>query len=94
MHFLKKYHKIRWLSRWKAAITPCDSLDCILTYFRDNRNAMKDGIGYNLFKHFRIFKHVYVFFFDIFHVLPMLSHLILNKFMDITTICSVVHTDL
>ena len=46
---LKMYHKIRWLSRWQAMTTLCDSLESVLIYFRDNHD-MEDGIGSNILK--------------------------------------------
>jgi hypothetical protein len=32
---IKRYHKIRWLSRWQAVTTLCDSLESVLCYFGD-----------------------------------------------------------
>ncbi len=92
---LKRYHKIRWLSRWQAVTTLCDSLGNVLIYFRDNHD-MEDGVGSNIFKKLRTFKYIYVLYFvaDILHILSMLSRLFRNKFVDITTIGSVVKTDI
>ena len=76
--------------------TLCDSLDSVLTYFRDNQDAMENGVGSNTFKKFRIFKYIYVLYFlaDILHILSILSRLFQNKFINITTIDSVVKTDI
>ena len=30
---LKRYHKIRWLSRWKSITTLCDSLESVCVCF-------------------------------------------------------------
>ena len=72
---LKRYHKIRWLSRWQAVTTLCDSLESVLTYFRDNHDAIEDEIGSNIFRKLRTFKYIYVLYFlaDILHILSMLS---------------------
>jgi len=32
---MKRYHKIRWLSRWQAVTTLCDSLELVLIFFQD-----------------------------------------------------------
>ena len=74
--------------------TLCDLLESVLTYFRDNQDAMEDGVGSNTFKKLWTFKDIYVLYFlvDILHILSMLSRLFHNKFVDITTIGSVVKT--
>ena len=74
---LKMYHKIRWLSRWQAVTTFCDSLESVLIYFRDNHD-MEDGDGSNIFKKLRTFQYIYVLYFlaDILYILLMLSHLL------------------
>ena len=72
---LKRYHKIRWLSRWQAVTTLCDSLESVLIYFRDNQD-MEDGVGSNIFKKFRTFKYIYVLYFlaDILHIFYQCYH--------------------
>ena len=57
---------------------------------------MEDEIGSNIFKKLCIFKYIYVFYClaDILHVLCLLSRLFQNKFVDISTIGSVVKTDI
>ena len=71
---LKMYHKIRWLSRWQAVTTLCDSLESILIYFREYQDN-EDGVGSNILKKLRTFKYIYVFYFltDILHILSILS---------------------
>lgn len=73
-----------------------DYLENVLTYFRDNYDAMEDEIGSNIFRKFQIFKYIYVLYFlaDILYILSMLSRLFQNKFVDITTIGSVIETDI
>jgi hypothetical protein len=39
---LKRYHKIRWLSRWQAVTTLCDSLESVIVYFRDALTSRDD----------------------------------------------------
>lgn len=93
--YLKIYHEIRWLSGWQTVTTFCDSLESVLTYFQDNHNAMEDGIGSNIFRKLHTFKYIYVFFWvDILHVLSRLSRLFQSNVLDITTISSVVKTDI
>ena len=57
---------------------------------------MEDGIGSNIFKKLHTFKYIYVFYFlaDILHVLSRLSRLFQSNVLDITTISSVVKTDI
>ena len=76
--------------------TLCDSLESVLTYFRDNQDGMEDAVGSNIFNKLRTFKYIYVLYFlaDILYILSMLSRLFQNKFMDITIIGSVVMTDI
>ena len=73
---LKMYHKIRWLSRWQAVTTFCDSLESILIYFREYQDN-EDGVGSNILKKLRTFKYIYVLYFltDILHILSILSRL-------------------
>ena len=73
-----------------------DYLENVLTYFRDNYDAMEDEVGSNIFQKFQIFKYIYVLYFlaDILYILSMLSRLFQNKFVDITTIGSVIETDI
>ena len=57
---------------------------------------MEDGVESNIFKKLRTFKYIYLLYFlaDILYILSMLSRLFQNKFVDITTIGSVVKTDI
>ena len=76
--------------------TVCDFYESDLTYFQDNHDAIENEIGSNIFRKFCTFKYIYVFYFliDILHILFVLSRLFQNKFMEITTIGSVVKTDI
>jgi hypothetical protein len=40
---IKRYHKIRWLSRWQAVTTLCDSLELVLCFFRDVKDKKDLG---------------------------------------------------
>ena len=76
--------------------TICNYLKSVPTYFRNNHDVIEDEVGSNIFRQFRTFKYIYVFYFfvDILHVLFMLSCFFQNKFICITTIGSVVKTDI
>ena len=74
--------------------TLCDSLENVLTCFLDKQDAMEDGVGSNIFKKLRTFKNIYLFFCGYFHIISMLSRLFQNKFVDKTTIGSVVKTNI
>lgn len=93
---LKIYYKIRWLSRWQAVTTLYDYLENVLTYFRNNHDAMENEVGSNIFRKFCTFKYIYVFYFfaNILHVLSMLSPLFQNKIVCIAIIGSVVNTNI
>ncbi|KAL2610739.1 hypothetical protein R1flu_029312 [Riccia fluitans] len=42
---LKRYHKVRWLSRYQALSALCDSLESVLSTLQDNANDNGEG-GY------------------------------------------------
>ena len=71
----------------------CDSLESILTYFRDNHNTIDDRIGSNIFRKLRTFNYIYVFYF-LANILYILSRLFQNKFVNLTTISLVIKTDI
>ena len=93
---LKRYQKIRWLSRWQAVTTLCDSLESVLTYYRDTPATTEDSAGQQTYLKLRSFKYIYCLYFlaDILHLLSMLSRIFQHKFVDVTTVGSVVKTDI
>lgn len=87
---MKRYHKIRWLSRWQSVTALCNSLKSVQFFYKesDDKDAatVLDKIGQ--------FKYVYILYFltDILHSLAMLSKVFQLKFVDVITIGSIVRT--
>ena len=93
---MKRYHKIRWLSRWQAVTTLCDSLESVLCFFRDVKDKKDLGQVKVIFGKLKQFKYIYILYFlaDILHSLALLSKIFQNKFVDVTTIGSIVRTEI
>ena len=93
---MKLYHKIRWLSRCQAVTTLCDSLEFVLYFFRDVKDKKDFGQMKFIFAKLKQFKYIYILYFlaDILHSLPLLSKIFQNKFVDVTTIGSIVRTEI
>jgi hypothetical protein len=91
----KIYHKIRWLSRWQAITSLCDSLKNVLTYFRDVPQKSNDIEATYLYKHLRSFKMIYClnFLTDILHMLSLLSKVFQYK-VNVISIASIVKTEI
>jgi len=96
--YLKRYYKICWLSRWKVVITMCDSLELVLTSLyislRDILPSPDDGSNLLAFSKLSNFKFIYVLYFlaDILYMLFKLSKIFQSKFVDISSIGSIVKT--
>ena len=94
---LKRFIKIRWLSRWQAVTSLCDSLESVLTYLRDTPRKKKNENEFtDLYEKLRDFKMLYCLHFlaDILHCLAMLSKLFQAKFVDITSVGSIIKTEI
>jgi Domain of unknown function (DUF4371)/hAT family C-terminal dimerisation region len=93
---LRRYHKIRWLSRWQAISTLCDSLESVLVYMRDIPRSKDDGSAPFLYAKLREFKFIYILYFlaDILQMLAKLSKNFQNKLVDISCIGSIVKTEI
>ena len=91
---LKRYHKIRWLSRYQAISTLRDSLKSILVFSRDVPREKDDGTIPLLYENLRTFKYIYILYFlaGLLHGLTILSKIFEYKFVDVTNIGSVVRT--
>ena len=59
---LKKYQKIRWLSKWQSITTLCDTLENVLTYFRDIEMGDDGPSDGSIFTRLRTFKNIYCFY--------------------------------
>ena len=92
---MKRYHKIRWLSHWQAVSTLCNSLESVLYYFRDAEGA-DSGQAKSIVEKLSWFKIIYILFFlaDILHSLAILSKVFQCKFVDVTSIGSIVRTEI
>jgi hypothetical protein len=93
---LKRYHKIRWLSRWQAVTCLCDSLESIIVYLRDTPIFRDDGSVPLLYAKLREFKFIYILYFlaDILKMLSTLSKIFQSKLVDISSIGSIVKTEM
>ena len=49
---LKRYYKIRWLSRWELITTLYDSLESVCMFFRDGRGDASNACIFNKTKEF------------------------------------------
>jgi hypothetical protein len=92
---MKRYHKIRWLSRWQAVTILCESLESVLAFFHDCKGRDADTATPILQK-LGQFKFIYILYFlaDILHCLAMLSKIFQCKFVDVTTVGSIVHSEI
>lgn len=93
---LKRFHETRWLSRWQAITSLCDSLESVLVYFYDTPASKDDGTSPILFNKLRSFKIIYVLHFlaDILHSLSLLSRIFQHKFVDVSCIGSLIKTEI
>ena len=92
----KRFIKIRWLSRWQAVTNLCDSLESILTYLKDTRKKKNEKEFSELYEKLRDFKMLYCLHFlaNILHCLSMLSKLFQAKFVDISSVGSIIRTEI
>jgi hypothetical protein len=90
---LKKYHKIRWLSQWESITTLCDSLESVCVFFRDGRGDTSNAC---MFEKLKDFKYIYILYFlaDILSMLAKLSKIFQQKLVDISTIGSIVKSEI
>jgi hypothetical protein len=88
---MKRYHKICWLSRWQAISSLCDSLEYVLIFFQNESDVVAKSVLEKLGQ----FKYIYILYFlaDILHSLGMLSKVFQLKFVNVTTVGNIVHTE-
>jgi hypothetical protein len=93
---LKRFHKIRWLSRWEAITTLCDSLESVLVFMRDCPVSRDDSSPSILYGKLREFKLIYILYFlaDILFMLAKLSKIFQFKFVDVSSIGQIVKTEI
>jgi len=93
---LKRYHKIRWLSRFQAISTLCDSLEFVIVYFRNVPREKDDGTTPLLYNKLRNFKYIYILYFlaNLLYGLTILSKIFQFKFVDVTSIGLLVRTQI
>jgi hypothetical protein len=90
---MKRYHKIRWLSRWQAISSLCDSLESVLIFFQDVDES--ETVAKFVLEKLDQFKYIYILYFFVYilHSLGMLSKVFQLKFVDVTTMGSIVRTE-
>jgi len=77
---MKRYHKIKWLSKWQASTILCDNLKSVTTYYHDSPIEKDDGFTPLMYKKLKSFKLKYYRYFlaYIFHMLSSFSKRKLN----------------
>jgi len=93
---LKRYQIFRWLSRWQVVITLCDSLESVITYFRDLLHDDDDTTTSLLYNKLRIFKYIYYLYFlaNILYSLSILSRTFQYKFVDVSNVGALVRFEI
>ena len=93
---LKKFHKIRWLSRSEAITTLCDSLESVLIFFKDVPKEKGDSTIPLLYEKLRSFKFIYILYFlaDLLHGLSILCKIFQRKYVDTTILGSIVRNEI
>ena len=88
---MKHYHKICLLSMWQVITTLCDQLESVLICFQEVDESEVFVAKFVLEKLDK-FKYIYILYFlvDILHLLAMLSKVLQLKFVDVTTVGSIV----
>ena len=90
---MKRYHKIRWLSRWQTISSLCDSLESVIIFFKDvEKNEI---VAKSVLEKLGQFKYIYILYVlgDILHSLAMLSKVFQLKFVNVITVGSIVRTE-
>ena len=89
---LQRFYKIRWLSRYQAICTLSDSLELVLVFFRNYPESKVKVRTPLLYFKLRTFKYIYVlsFLVDLLHSLSILSKVFQYKYVDVTTIGSLI----
>ena len=60
---LQRFHRIRWLSRYQAISTLCDSLESVLSFLRDYPRSEDEVTILLLCFKLRTFKYIYILYF-------------------------------
>ena len=91
---MKRYHKIRWLSRWQTISVLCDSLESVFICFQEVDESKASITKFIFEKIGSVQVYLYLIFFaNILHLLAMLSKVFQLKFVDIITVESIVRTE-
>ena len=93
---LQRFHKIRWLCRYQAISTLCDFLESVLVFLRDYPRSKDEVTTPLLYFKLRTFKHIYILYFlaDLLHNLSVLSKVFQYKYVDVTTVGSLIKTEI
>ena len=72
---LQRFHKIRWLCRYQAISTLCDSLESVLVFLKDYPRSKDEVTTPLLYFKLRTFKYIYILYFlaNLLHNLSVLS---------------------
>ena len=91
---LQRFHKIKWLSRFQAISTLYDSLEPILVFLRNYLRSKDEVTSSLLYFKLRTFKYIYILYFlvDLLHSLAILFKVFQFKYVDVTTIGSLIRT--
>ena len=91
---LQRFHKIRWLSRYQAICTLCDSLELVLAFLRDYPRNKDEVTTPLLYFKLKTFKYIYILYFlaDLLYNLSVLFKVFQYKYVDVSTIGSLIKT--
>ena len=91
---LQRFHRIRWLFRYQAIFTLCDSLELVLVFLRNYPRSKDEVTTLLLYFKLKTLKYIYVLYFlaDLLHSLFVLSKVFHYKYVDVTTIGSLIKT--
>ncbi|KAL3702535.1 hypothetical protein R1sor_020557 [Riccia sorocarpa] len=90
---MKRFCKIRWLSRSESVCTLCDSLESVLVYFKDIAGK-DDCTAKSLFQKLASMRMIYILYFlaDILSGLTKLSKVFQKSVVDVSSVGSLVNT--
>jgi hypothetical protein len=58
---MKRYHKIRWLSRWQETSSLCNSLESVFIFFQDVDES--EAVAKFVLEKLDQFKYIYILYF-------------------------------
>lgn len=90
---MKRYRKIRWLSRWHVITPPYDLLESIIICLQEVDES-ESIVAKFILEKLGQYEYIYIlyFFVDILYSLAMLSKVFQLKFVDVITVDIIIRT--